>query len=187
MSSRSVRRVTSAHSQAFLVMQQALLLNIVQELEIRRPDWSMAFQMWDETGEKLKFLVNNRLMAVTMQVFVMTISFSWGWATGETQSFEYICPPFPVSRVTAPRLWDALRTHPFSRPAWQFMKRLEELTTHLPLQCRTTDSASGNTKLLAFALTVATAMLWSLPCLNHQCFLGHLDMLIGCSFYLSAK
>jgi hypothetical protein len=182
MSERSEARITNAHSLTALTAQEITLQSIEQELGSDPPDWSIAVPLWDETCERVQVSVPQvqRLVTAALQMFVYIISFAWGWRSGRRCSIRLVCPPIAITTTTASKLWDAMRTHPFTAYIWRFKRALAALTIELPLEVATTDQASGNVKLLAFQLLLSTRILYgSLPCLNHQCFLGHLDVVLA--------
>ena len=92
-------------------------------------------------------------------------------------------------------MWDAMRTHPWTRPLWKFREFLVEITKELAMQFTTTDQASGNRRVVCYELFARErVLLATLPCFNHQTFLGHLDMVIAvwtaaflCRLYNVAK
>jgi hypothetical protein len=181
-SERTERRLTQAHAGAALLANEVLLLAVEEQLRRNPPDWSLSVPLWDETAEKVQVLVPSvhRHVVATMQMFVYIVHFSWGWKSGLRYSIKVVCPPLPITTTSASKLWDALRTHPFTRPLFRFKLALLELTLELPLEVPATDQASGNTKLLSFQLLVSPdTLLEGIPCLNHQNFLGHMDVVLS--------
>ena len=181
VSKRSVERCGDAYGAVAMLAQEVTLLAKEDELRSKPPYWTACSPQWDETGEKVKVYISkmNRLVTATLHMFVYVMIFSWGYATGEMGTIRCVLPPIPISATTAEHLWDAMRTHPWSKPLHRFKLFLEGIAT-LPFQFATSDQASGNVKLLAYEmLKRPLLLLLVLPCFNHQCFLGHLDMVVA--------
>jgi hypothetical protein len=95
-----------------------------------------------------------RNISATIQLYVFKVVFAWGWRGGERQYIECFIPPIMLSSVSADKLYDASRTHPFTRMVNWFKLLLARITLELAFQMATHDRASGNLKSLAYEVPV---------------------------------
>ena len=81
-----------------------------------------------------------------------------------------------LARVTAVALWDALRTHPFTKVIWEFWQFLLVSAHRLPMTLWSTDDASSNRKVKALhhIKEPVSSLTFEIKCQNHQNFIGEL-------------
>ena len=106
--------------------QELLLKSKEKELRLRPPDWSDGIPLWDETKQSVRFHVPSVKSTITASLDVMSIIFlfGWGWKDGESEYIRVLIPPLVLSNVSGMKLWDALRTHPWTKIAWSFWMTL---------------------------------------------------------------
>ena len=110
------------------------LMQLREKLHAEPPHWAAVSPMFDEATARRMIKVVKRSVHATIHSFVLLVCFSWGFANSTAvHTYQCIIPPIMLARVTAVALWDALRTHPFTKVIWEFWQFLLGTAQRLPI------------------------------------------------------
>ena len=166
--------VVRSHGLGEMVVQEVLLLKVGMGFATRPPRGSLVSPMWDETQHKLSIDVAGTVVRQSWPTFVYVVDVCWWYEPGG--GFYYlriVLPPIPLLSTSGDRLWEAMHSHPWTKPIARFLATLSSGSTRFSLEKPCIDWASSNQKVDARLNNARPAEMWrdTRPCMNHQFFL----------------
>lgn len=138
--------VHSLKSTAYLelVVQAAMLLEIMDRLRSDPPSWNISAGLFDEACQQSSLKLGGPAISATWHMVVYIVEITWGWDDGRSENIFLVIPPMPLTGTSASKVWDGLHAHWLTRPIAEFLDFLEKVTTDAPVSMQCSDDASAN-------------------------------------------
>jgi len=178
VSNQTVRRSLPSAAYATLLSFGLICEIVLGDFAIRPPTFFSCHPQWDGTRERLGFRINGRTIVQSVEVFVLILVMTWGWADGPPHIMEAPLTPVPSPGTDWESTRNCIQNSYYGKIFWNYALQMSAYaTSSLKLRFGTRDAASGNLKYCAVERSELQALgIWSdyTDCLNHQCMLGFL-------------